>query len=262
MYNLSTDNKKVTATNDPEYSRIDQIFGCDLDKEWFLVHGHLPFGIPYSSEVTYDNKVFKRICVDVSNDGDYSGISNGSDKRALKNWAYVTFTENTDKELSITAVGRNQGNMYYISDMRNLQFKAGTNYEAVGFNPYMGLKKDTLNVMGLVKNEGQSEKNCEKLFTKYAEYDAADTITNTDLIRLKKCIPPIIRIPPSDEHLISKYHHKFDPTSSEESIHNNDSPRYPHAIVQPPMIRPIPPVSAEAPQSGGKRKKPRSKKSK
>jgi len=47
-----------------------------------------------------------------------------------------------------------------------------------------------------------------------------------------------------------------------ETVHNTLIPRYPHAIVQPPMIRPIPPVSAEAPQSGGKRKKPRSKKSK
>ena len=261
MYILS--NNKLKATKNPEYSQIDEIFGCDQKKEWFLVHGHLPFGIPYSSEVTYNMKVFKRICVDVSNDGKYSGISNGSDTDdniARKNWAYVTFSNNTDDSLSITAVGRNQGNMYYISDMRKLQFEEGKNYEATGFNPYMGLEKDTLNVQ-----------NCEMLITEFVKYSQHDEVTReeTEIVaelseKIKKCISrPIISISKKEENLISKYHHKyhhkFYPNTSEESNGENKPviSENRRAIVKPPMFIPIP---QQEKSSGGKRKQTRKNK--
>ena len=119
----------------------------------FIVHGHQPFGIPYSQDVKIidgdgdsSNKthIIKRICVDVSRDGGYSGEQYdpiSPDKlTTLKNWAYVTFSFKNSTNLKIEAIGQQHVTKYTIPNMRKLIFKSIDDIKSLNRNlvdPYL-----------------------------------------------------------------------------------------------------------------------------
>jgi hypothetical protein len=166
-------NPNGVSETTPEPERYDMICFLKDDEgkintdKTFIVHGHQPFGIPYSQDVKIidgdrnNTHIIKRICVDVSRDGDYSGDQydprNNQVFDTRKNWAYVTFSYNgSTKSLDITAIGEQQGTKYTIPDMRKLKFKSkidvdvnnneSYNYgDPKNYAPYMGLEKDSIN---------------------------------------------------------------------------------------------------------------------
>lgn len=109
-----------TTEEKPEFKSIQ----CFLKKytnpqNIIFVHGHKPFAIPYSSPIiAEDGKETGaiRISVDVSRDHTYTGDQRDN----KKNWAYVTFEEDKNNELSISAIGNRHDENYTIADVRRV----------------------------------------------------------------------------------------------------------------------------------------------
>jgi hypothetical protein len=162
--------KDSTKKAEPEYEAMNCFFSTDgiltqenLDK-CFIVHGHQPFGIPYTTPVTINESFkFKRVCVDVSIDGNYSG--NFPDN---KNWAYVTFSSKSKK---FKTVGMCKGIHYTVDDLTKLtfsdkeqtindippNFKTKVLSETLTIYPYEGIEADKINKPFITKLEPNTE---------------------------------------------------------------------------------------------------------
>jgi hypothetical protein len=169
--------QKPASTQDaPDYEAMQCFFSKDgiltqenLDK-CFIVHGHQPFGIPYTSSVPINEGLnFKRVCVDVSRDedgftGDFLKKEDTLEPEFIgdKNWVYVTFT----KEDSIfKARGMCRGKEYEVNDLSKIKITE-KNYTEKYANPtlkvypYVGLDNDGINSDSINKDPTKFTKDC------------------------------------------------------------------------------------------------------
>jgi hypothetical protein len=130
--------KQNATRNNKEYIPFTA-FGASI-----IVHGHQPFGMPYSQKVRLGDGTSEitRICVDVSRDNSkYIGdefytdpVTKKVERAEGKNWAYVI----AHADGRITAIGSRMGKGYSISDMRNFEVTSAN----LGPAPFFPMKQN------------------------------------------------------------------------------------------------------------------------